>query len=673
MRKKLVWVMLVCASVCFSFVNQKNEDPPLAQKKMLVLFGNMLRQRHYLKPVINDEFSSGIWNAYIKGLDARKIIFLQQDIDQLNKYSNYLDNEMLGDSIKFLPEVTRIYLQRYGEAAVIFRKILARPFVFNDQDSIGTQRDLSTFAKDNNELAERWTRLLKYMTLERLISLKQDNKSKGKTEAMLEQSARESILKQQNRFLLRINKYDQNRIFSNYLNAIARYSDPHSDYFPPVMREMFNQTMANRFCGIGAVLKENDDDISISSIEPGSPSAKSGLLAIDDKIIKIGEGTKTEMTDVAGMELSDVVNLIRGEEGSTVRIVCRKVDGREITVSLIRQEIKQEDGAARSAIVAKGGKKIGYIFLPSFYDDFQHEKGAHCADDMVAEVTGLMEQHVNGIIIDLRNNGGGSLREAIKMVGIFVGLGPVVQVRTDAEHVQVLNNSEQKAVYDGPLTVLVNEHSASASEIFAAAIQDYKRGIIVGDATFGKGTVQQTLPLGLNEYGAVKITCQKFYRINGSSTQMKGVIPDVIMPVAFESLAVREGKMPHAMDWDMINPSQFVLKDIPALDQAVMHASERLSADVRFKTIAQHNSWMEDYLDGRERTRKISELKKDMIAFATMMKSDESLQQLPPDKKMSFNATGNAMSPVQNQKWIQSISSDIYIDQAISTILDLIS
>ncbi|MDN5285414.1 MAG: carboxyl-terminal protease [Mucilaginibacter sp.] len=673
MRKKLVLAMLVFAPVCFSFVNQKNEDPLPAQKKILVLFGKILSQKHYLKPVINDEFSLGIWNAYLKELDARKIIFLQQDIDRLKDYNNYLDNEILGDSIKFLPEVTRIYMRRYGEAAVIFRKILAKPFVFKDKDSVGTQPDLSTFAKDDNELTERWTRLLKYMTLERLVALKQDNKSKDKTDAMLEQSARESILKQQNRFLVRIAKYDQNRIFSNYLNAIARYSDPHSDYFPPLMRDMFNQTMANRFCGIGAVLKETDGDVSITSIEPGSPSAKSGLLATNDKIIKIGEGGKAEMTDIAGMELSDVVNLIRGEEGSTVRVVCRKIDGREITVSLIRQEMKQEDGSARSAIVVKGGKKIGYIFLPSFYDDFQNEKGAHCANDMAVEVTRLKEQHVSGIVVDLRNNGGGSLREAIKMVGIFVGQGPVVQVRTDAEHVQVLNNSEQKAIYDGPLTVLVNEHSASASEIFSAAIQDYKRGIVVGDATFGKGTVQQTLPLGLSEYGAFKITCQKFYRINGSSTQMKGVIPDVILPVAFESLAVREGKMPYALDWDMINPSQFVLKDIPALDQAITKARRRLAAEVRFKTIAQQNIWMEDYLDSRERTRKIAEVKKDMTTFAAMMKSDEALQQLPPDKKMSFNATGNAMSAAQNEKWIQSLSSDIYIDQAIKIILDLTS
>lgn len=643
------------ALVCFLlFAWKADNDPTAEKKKLLNMVGMMLEQKHYLTPVINDDFSRKVWDTYINAIDIRKFIFLQADVDQLKAYRNYLDNEIHGDSLKFFPEVTQLYAKRYEETAVIYQELLSKPFTFNKKDSIRTGPEQVDFPKDQSERVRRWRVYLKRVTLEKMIELQETNP--GKKEAQLEQLARESVLKQQERMLARFRSFQEDKLFTGYVNVITHYVDPHSDYFPPLDKQAFDQSMANRFFGIGAQLKDVDGTVTIAGVDPGSPSWKSGVLAVNDQIVKVGQGEDGVMTDVVGMELSDVVRLIRGNKGTTVRIGCRKTDGRLITVPMVREEIKPEETLARSAVIWKDGKKAGYIYLPVFYDDFGHADGAHCADDVAKEVTKLKAENVSSIIIDLRNNGGGSLTQVVKMLGLFIGKGPVVQVRMGPDQGQVLKSDLPEALYSGPLTVMVNELSASASEIFAAAIQDYGRGIIIGSATFGKGTVQQTIPFADAKYGAVKLTIQKFYRINGGSTQLKGVIPDIVLPDMYETLKIREGDKPSALGWDRIPEADYKAKEnkeIPAL-----------AADPVFKVIADNNTWLESYLDKTSAGMLLPEYKAEFLKRRKIAKQNEMILQLAEGKKMDVRPVAQA-SGVLYQKWLERISRDIYIEQAL--------
>jgi carboxyl-terminal processing protease len=468
--------------------------------------------------------------------------------------------------------------------------------------------------------------------------------------------AREIILKQHDRMLARFRSFNEDKLFTGYVNVITHYVDPHSDYFPPLDKKAFDQSMANRFFGIGAQLRDVDGTVTIAGVDAGSPSWKSGQLAVNDQIVKVGQGTEGVMTDVVGMGLSDVVQLIRGDKGTTVRIGCRKTDGRLITVPLVREEIKPEETLARSAVIWKDGKKTGYIYLPVFYDDFTHADGAHCADDVAKEVTKLKAENVNSIIIDLRNNGGGSLTQVVKMLGLFIGKGPVVQVRMGPDQGQVLKSDLPEALYSGLLTVMVNELSASASEIFAAAIQDYGRGIIIGSTTFGKGTVQQTIPFTEEKYGAVKLTIQKFYRINGGSTQLKGVIPDIVLPDLYETLKIREGDKPSALGWDRISEADYKTnenKQVPVL-----------TADPVFKVISDNNTWLENYLDKTSAGMPWLEYKAAFLKRRKIAKQNETIQQLEAGKKMDVRPVASA-SGVAYEKWLERIATDIYIDQAL--------
>ena len=341
--------------------------------------------------------------------------------------------------------------------------------------------------------------------------------------------------------------------------------DPHTDYFAPVEKRSFTEQMSGTFYGIGAQLTQDDNGVKIASIQPGGAAWKSGLLVVNDVIIKIAQGAE-EPVDVTGYETTEAVKLIRGDLGTEVRLTVRKPDGTTKVVSLIREKIVLDEGFARSAIIQSGNDKIGYILLPDFYADFEREDGARCSKDIAKEVEKLKAEKVKGIIIDIRYNGGGSLYEVVQMAGLFIDKGPIVQIRSKEGKSQILYDESPGILYNGPLVVMVNEFSASASEIFAAAIQDYKRGLIVGStSTYGKGTVQRNVAFGKpldamgiqTEYGAVKLTFQKFYRVTGSSTQRKGVVPDIVFPDEYEFLKYREKDNPSALPWDEMEKAKF--------------------------------------------------------------------------------------------------------------------
>ena len=401
---------------------------------------------------------------------------------------------------------------------------------------------------------------MKFLVLERYADLReQREKNKGKegyvakTDADLEKEARERVQKIMDRSYDRLKrKFDDEDSFNAYVNTITETMDPHTTFFPPVEKRYFDEQMSGRFFGIGASLREEDGNIKIATLLTGSPAWKSGEITAGDFIIKVAQG-KEEPVDITGFIVEDAVKLIRGKKGTEVRLQIRKSDGVIKTVTLVRDEIVQDETFAKSAVINTPKGKIGFIYLPEFYADFDNPKGARCSDDVRKEVIRLKEQKVDGIIIDLRNNGGGSLYDVVQMVGFFIEDGPIVQVKDRDGKPQVYRDRDKTVLYDGPLGVMVNEFSASASEIFAAAIQDYNRGIIIGSTTtYGKGTVQRNIgldkTLGIlepnSELGTIKLTLQKFYRINGGSTQLRGVSSDIALPDVLEYSPLREKNNP---------------------------------------------------------------------------------------------------------------------------------
>ena len=645
--------------------------PPDDQQSILRQVGAMLEQRHYLQPVINDLFSEGVWEAHLHTLDNRKYIFLEEDIRQLTTCKHWLDNELHGDSIKFFPAVTSLYAKRYNEAAVIYRRLLSRPFTFNNKDSIFPDREPVEFPMNEADREQRWNNYLKQIVLEKLTALQEQraqskpgDATHGKTDKQLEQLARESLLKQLDKKLTRYFAQNTQQLFSNYLNSILRYTDPHSDYFPPLDKQEFDQHMANRFYGIGALLQEDEEGhVIIASLDAGGPAWKSNALAINDQIVKVAQGKEDNVTEVEGMSVKEVARLIRGEKGTVVRLYCRKGDGSIVAVTLVREEIRREEAGARSAIITKDGRKTGYIYLPVFYDDFRNADGAHCADDIEQEVIKLKGENVNSIIIDLRNNGGGSLAQVIKMVGLFVGSGPVVQVKAGNGMPQVLASNRPEPLYSGPLAVMVNELSASASEIFAAAIQDYKRGVIIGSSTFGKGTVQTEMQLGQVKEGALKLTVKKFYRINGGSTQQKGVIPDIMLSDIYETQGIHEGDMPFALDWDRIEPVVFTPQNSSDIDQLAARAKQAISHDSAFCSINRFNDSLQNFRNTRRQGMPLGLFRTYLVQRARIARQFETILQLPDNRKMDVSA----LPGKDNGTWLKGLARDIYLDQVLKT------
>src|SRR5687767_7038174 len=571
-----VIALLLCAGLVVGFrsLGWGGGVPPTKYEKILHNIGDMLSQIHYSPKKIDDNFSKEIFKKYLSDkIDQQKNIFLQSDITQLKKFETRLDNEILGGPVEFVPAVSEIYKKRIIESEQYYKEYLSKPFEFTKDESVNFDPDNINYPATAEDKKEAWRKRMKFLVLERYVDLRElREKNKGKegqvakTDAELEKEARERVQKIMDRSYDRLKKkFDDEDSFNPYVNTITETMDPHTTFFLPVEKGYFDDQMSGRFYGIGASIREEDGNIKVATLLTGSPAWKSGEITAGDFIIRVGQG-KEEPVDITGFMVEDAVKLIRGKKGTEVRLQIRKSDGTLKVVSLIRDEIIQDETFAKSAVINTEKGKIGFIYLPEFYADFDNPKGARCSDDVRKEVIRLKEQKVDGIIIDLRNNGGGSLYDVVQMVGLFIEEGPIVQVKDREGNPQVYRDKDKSVLYDGPLAVMVNEFSASASEIFAAAIQDYNRGVIIGStSTYGKGTVQRNIGLdrtmGIlepnSELGTVKLTLQKFYRINGGSTQLRGVNSDITLPDVFEFSPLREKHNPDALPWDEIQKADY--------------------------------------------------------------------------------------------------------------------
>jgi carboxyl-terminal processing protease len=695
--KRLPIVILTLVAgffLAFQTLGSNPKNPPSKYEEILKLVGEMLSQAHYSPQDINDAFSKKIFKKYIDELDPEKTMYLQTDIDQLKKsYESRIDDEIKGSNVEFFLAAGKTFNTRMEEAAVICNDILQKPFEFNTDEEVVLDGDKLNYANSSTEIKERWRKKLKFMTLERysdLLDTRDKNKGKDgfvvKTDAELEKEAREKTKKVIDRLFERFRfKFNDDDKFNVFVNAITTTMDPHSEFFPPVDKRYFDEEMSGRFFGIGASLQYDDGNIKVGSILTGSPAFKSGELQVGDVIQKVAQG-KEEAVDLTGYVVTDAVKLIRGKKGTEVRLTVKKQDGTIKVISLIRDQIVQDETFARSAIVKNGNSKIGYIFLPEFYADFDNPNGNRSFIDVAKEVNKLKEEKVDGIVIDLRNNGGGSLYDVVQMAGLFIEDGPIVQVKDRENKPSILRDKDRSVLYSGPLAVMVNEFSASASEIFAAAIQDYGRGVIIGStSTYGKGTVQRNIGLdqgftGANsELGTVKLTLQKFYRINGGSTQLRGVSSDIVLPDQYEYLKVREKDDPDALPWDEINKSPYTNwnagYDLKTIQQL---SNQRLENDPTFKLIRSNTDWLAKQNDKRY-SLQLDKYRTEQKALRSTYTQNEQLIKLK--EEINVSALPNeenrwASDPAKQERfnqWLKTLRKDIYLDQAVKVMGDVIN
>ncbi|NML65974.1 carboxy terminal-processing peptidase [Hymenobacter sp. RP-2-7] len=566
------------------YERQAAQEPPTKEQVLVGTIVQGLSQAHYQPERLDDAFSKRVFDLSLKRLDYRKKFLLQPDVTRLAQLQTDIDDETKRGTHEFLDLSTKLLAERTKQVQALTRELLAQPFTFDADETIQTDFEQASFAATAAEQREQWRKLLKYETLVRVAELldEQDKRRDrarvaslhhlpppaapaDRTVAQLEVAARQRVRAYYDEQFA--DQPNAEEVLARYANTLANTYDPHTDYLAPQRKEDFDYQLTGRMDGIGALLHERDGLIYIEDIVPGSAAYRQGELKKGDAILRVAQGA-AEPVSIEGWHANKAVTLIRGKKGTEVRLTVKKTDGSTKVVALTRDVVVNEATYAQSAVINDpSGLKIGYLRLPVFYADFNGEGGRSSAADVQKELAKLTAEGVQGIVFDLRENGGGSLRDAVEMAGLFLPSGPVVQVHDSRGTTTVLNDRDPRVQYAGPLVVLVNKHSASASEIVAAAIQDYKRGLIMGTtSTYGKGTVQRiidldaTLPATLGAYkplGSLKFTMQKFYRVTGSSTQFKGVASDIVLPDVASYLDEGEKDADYPLKWDEIKSASY--------------------------------------------------------------------------------------------------------------------
>ncbi len=660
-----------------------------------------LKDNHYEAMDINDKFSEEVYDLYLHRIDGGKRFLTQTDLEKMGTYKAKLDDEINDLNYEFFDVTEEILNRRYQQTQEFYKEILAKPFEFTEVETVDMKFDKMEFAKDKDDLKLRWTKLLKYQTMTRVADMiaeqkkaeeKKDTSYHAKTFVEMEAAARKKVLKSNDDYFVRIAKFKMEDRRSLYLNTVTGVYDPHTGYYPPDDKDDFDISMSGKLEGIGAVLEEKEGQIKVKEINPGTASARQGELKAGDVIIKVAQGD-AEPVEITDMPLSDAVKLIRGKKGTEVRLTVKKPDGTQRVITIIRDIVIIEDTFAKSLVLedSKSKKKMGFIYLPRFYADFQDRNGRRCSEDVKKEIEKLKDEGIQGIILDLRSNGGGSLQDVVDMTGLFIEKGPVVQVKGRFGEPNILadkNYFYPGVQYDGKLVVLINSYSASASEILAAAIQDYKRGVIIGSpSTFGKGTVQRFFNLDdylsgqgdIKPLGQVKLTTQKFYRINGGATQLKGVVPDIIVPDNFAFIEVGEKEQDHYMPWDEIKPVAYDLwKNIPNYEALRRNSKKRIEANPTFQMVNDHAKHLKEQEDRMNYPLNLQTYQTEQKGLKE--KSDKlekaleveiaNMKTITPKADESYVASDTSRTR-SHEDWKKNIRQDIYIYEAMQVINDM--
>jgi carboxyl-terminal processing protease len=709
-----LYAFLVAAVFVLASYRLLRRADSAAPTKDQVLIGTMLQglsAAHYQPEKVDDNFSKRVFDLYLKHLDYRKQFLLASDVEQLRRYQTQIDDEVKNGTHEFLDLSTKLMNDRTKEMQGLYREILAKPFDFTVDESFQTDFEKAPFPADKAAQRELWRKLLKYETLSR-VSEMMEAQEKAKvakpsvataapaaanaaaptaaepvrTPAEMEAEARKRVLKYYDEQFTEMSDVDANERLATYANTIANTYDPHTEYFAPKAKEDFDYEMTGRFEGIGATLKEKDGLIYIEEIMPGSASARQGELKKGDAILRVAQGA-AEPVSVEGWHTAKAVTLIRGKKGSEVRLTVKKPDGSTKIISIIRDVVVVDEKYAQSSVITDKGQKIGYLRLPGFYADFNDTGGRSSADDVKKELAKLNAEGVKGVVMDLRFNGGGSLSDAVSMAGLFMPSGPMVQVRDGQGHTQVLTDNDPRVQYSGPLVILVNKYSASASEILAAAIQDYHRGVIMGStSTYGKGTVQrifdldEALPSELNNVkpiGSLKLTTQKFYRVNGGSTQFKGVASDIVVPDLYSYLDEGEKESDYPLKWDEIQPARYRAWDsAPALDKLRANSKGRIATNPSFKVMDEMVKSMRKRKDETVVSLKLSSYRAEQQQAKAISDRYEAAQKTTTDLAFSplsadvRAVNGDTVKVNRAARFTRGLKKDITIGEAVAVIQD---
>ncbi len=696
LRKLTLTILILLLFPFLSTAKTSEQDSSSSFLKRNRLIGYMLAKQlptiHFSDKEMNDEQARAVFTLYVKQLDFQKRFLLQKDVKQLSSFAPYIDDN-LEQGTNSLPDAGFDILgERIDQVEKMAGEILAGSVDFNAADSLETDPEKLMFAKDLQELRERWRKILKSEVISRYLELEDEaKKAKEKKEsAALIQEAKTKVAKRYKEIFHRLRQETRQDHYDRFFNAVTRAFDPHTNYVPPANKEQFDISMRGSLEGIGALLREDDGYIKVDRIIPGSASAKQGRLQPKDIILQVAQG-KDEPVDITDMRLRDAVRLIRGPKGSEVRLTVKKADGSKDIIPIIRDVVQIEETFVKSTVLTNpDGKKIGLINIPGFYRDFEKTNNGEAArnstDDTRKEILNLKAKGVDAIILDLRNNGGGALVDSVDIAGLFLPSGPVVQVKNSNGAVRVLNDEDPEIVYDGPLAVLVNVFSASASEIVAAALQDYQRAVIVGGpTTHGKGTVQTVINLNDNipllhankyeDLGALKATIQKFYRITGGSTQYKGVEPDIPLPSILQSLKSGERYLEYSLPWDSIEPVAFTTSSEHPLHLAVLRSNSaaRVKKDPGFTVIEKEISRVEEMVNNTVVSLKIDDMRKKQeesrIAKETVGKQFQ-LYQGEEGGEENPDAQDRGQE-VGEKAWLEEVRDDPYIREANHIVVDL--
>jgi carboxyl-terminal processing protease len=657
------------------------------------LLVDSLRQLHYSPEKLDDTFSEKVFDQYLN-TDFNKKFLLKEDIDVLSKFRHDIDDEINTQRQDFFLASKDIIVRRVKEKQAWSSEILSKPLDYTVAEEYEFDPKKISFATSEQALREEWRKMLKYQVLYRLDELltkqdealaKKDTAYKVRPFDSLEAEARNKTIKAQEDIFKRLGRLTDKDRFAEFANAVATTYDPHTQYFAPKDKKRFDMSMSGQFEGIGARLMQKDGILKVSEIIVGSPSYKQGELKPGDEILKVAQGA-AEPVDISHMDMDEAIELIKGKKGTEVRLTVRKADNSTKVIPIIRDVVELEETFPKTALL-ENKNKLGYIYLPTFYTDFSRSGARHCSQDMRKEIEKLKKQGIKGLIIDLRENGGGSLQEVVDMAGLFFTKGPVVQVKgKNNSPVSILEDRNPEITWDGPLTILINHSSASASEILAAAIQDYKRGVIVGTPSFGKGTVQSFVDLdqlvikqfdSLKPIGSVKITQQKFYRINGGATQLKGVTPDVKLPDPYSLIDLGEKQYDHPMPWDEISRANYTEFHTINYQKVLSNSQKRVKTSPSFALLEQQAQEVKAKKDDtkynlkldvfraeqkqlREQNKKYEELKKEIKGFtASLLEEDK--QRLSADTSRLGRET----------RWVNNVAKDVYVHEAANVLNDL--
>ena len=678
--------------VSWKFSEVKFDDPN-KDKLLIELLKYVLDKGHYQSLDINDELSKKVYNSYLDMIDPQKKYFLTSDLREFKKFEKLIDDQWLSYDLAFFNLTHTRLIQRINEVEMFLPSLFNSTFEFDIDENINVDFENLTFSKNDKERKERWRKQLKFSMLDlydiKILdqekSIKSNKNYVVKSESQLLKESLKIVNDNINDIFDLMNDIQRKDWFSNYVNSFVSQYDPHTTYFKPEDKDRFDVNISGRFDGIGARLQKRDGGIEIVQIILGGPLWKDKKIEAGDEIIKVGEPGKDPI-NVIGMRIDDAIKLIKGPKGTIVELTVRRKTDNEIkTFPITRDEVVLEESYAKSTLINKDNKTFGLITLPKFYVDFNDSKEINCATDVKNEIINLKKEGIEGLVLDLRNNGGGALQTVVDMTGLFIKTGPIVQVKSIGNRKKVLYDKDPSLLWDGPLVILVNQMSASASEIMAAALQDYERAVVIGsNNTFGKGTVQNVLDLNRFlsnsdfDLGALKITTEKFYRINGGSVQLKGVESDIVTPNTYSHIDIGEADEKNPLKWDQIDKASYRKWDgYYNLESVINDSKLRVSKNELFNLIDQNAKWFSERRENKSYSLNYNTFKNEQKKNKLKLKKFDKVKEY--SNNLRFNLLSDQSSNIKDtdeykenrKRWHNSLKSDIYVNESINVLLNL--